>query len=207
MEQRSDKQIEASRANGAKSRGPVTPGGKDRSSANSFKHGRYAITTPLLRGEDSEAFQHHLHAFIARMQPADLVELRIVRKLASADWRQSRCAAIEARAFDLAAAQVESSYVEEPAEAYSDSITRGLRRDVDSSKLPTFLAAREKDHDRIFESGLRQLATLRKLFPFGGKVLDPAQSEEVDADEDPRNEPETNPPTVENTDSTNPKES
>lgn len=95
MEHRSDKQIEASRANGAKSRGPVTPGGKDRSSANSFKHGRYAITTPLLRGEDSEAFQHHLHAFIARMQPADLVELAHrpqtrLRRLAPVSLRRHR---------------------------------------------------------------------------------------------------------------------
>ena len=207
MEHRSDKQIEASRANGAKSRGPVTPGGKDRSSANSFKHGRYAITTPLLRGEDSEAFQHHLHAFIARMQPADLVELRIVRKLASADWRQSRCAAIEARAFDMAAAQLDSPYAEKPCDAYPNSIIRGLRRDVDSSKLPSFLAAREKDHDRTFESGLRQLAIVRKLFPFSANLPDPEQSEEVEVNEAPRNEPETNPPAVENTDSTNPKES
>ena len=65
----------------------------------------------------------------------------------------------------MAAAQLDSPFVEKRKEAYPNSIIRGLRRDVDSSKLPTFLAAREKDHDRTFDSGLRQLDTLRKLFP------------------------------------------
>jgi hypothetical protein len=202
-EHRSDKQIETSRANGAKSRGPVTPSGKNRSSANSFKHGRYAITTPLLRGEDSAAFQEHLNAYIRRLRPADHVELRIVRKLASADWRQSRCSAIEARAFDMAAAQLESPYLEKSGDAYPNSVVRGLRRDVDNSKLPSFLAAREKDHDRTFDSGIRQLAALRKHFPLNENPVDSTQTEEEDDAGGTRNEPETNLPAVENIDITN----
>ena len=85
MENRSEEQIETIRANGAKTKGPLTADGKPRSSSTSGRHRRYAIATPLLRGEDFEAFQLHLNAFIERMRPADHVELRIVRKLASAD--------------------------------------------------------------------------------------------------------------------------
>jgi hypothetical protein len=39
---RSEKQIAASRLNGAKSRGPLTPATKLKSSANSYRHGRYS---------------------------------------------------------------------------------------------------------------------------------------------------------------------
>ena len=48
---RSQKQIEASRLNGAKSRGPVTAAGKTASSANSLRHGLRSRTTESpLRG-------------------------------------------------------------------------------------------------------------------------------------------------------------
>jgi hypothetical protein len=49
------KQIAASRANGAKSKGPVTPQGKRNSSRNSTRHGIFAATI-VLETENTEAF-------------------------------------------------------------------------------------------------------------------------------------------------------
>ena len=58
---RTEAQKAASRANGAKSRGPVSEEGKQRSSLNAFKHGRYAVDT-VLRAFAGSDLHHRLLA-------------------------------------------------------------------------------------------------------------------------------------------------
>lgn len=74
---RSVRQIEASRVNGAKSRGPVTAAGKQRSSQNSIRHGLTSKVV-VLAGENKEEFDRVLAAYLARWQPADQPERDIV---------------------------------------------------------------------------------------------------------------------------------
>ncbi len=59
---RTERQIEASRANGAKSRGPVTPEGRRNSCGNALKHGLFADTI-VLKGELEERFLELLADF------------------------------------------------------------------------------------------------------------------------------------------------
>ena len=89
----------ASRANGARSKGPITPAGKSRSSKNATRHGLLADCV-VLEYESREDFDSLLDEFVARFRPADGVELGLVEEMLSAFWRQRRGWAIETRIMD-----------------------------------------------------------------------------------------------------------
>ena len=85
----------ASRANGARSRGPVTDTGKARSARNGTKHGLRGGPFALLPGESFAGFAA-LHAAVAAdWRPRDAYEKRWVVELVAAMWRQDRLRAIE----------------------------------------------------------------------------------------------------------------
>ncbi len=86
---RTERQIEASRANGARSRGPVTPEGKYNSSRNAFKHGLLADTV-VLKSELEERFHDLLNDLMEELQPETSIEYSLVEMMAAARWRQLR---------------------------------------------------------------------------------------------------------------------
>ena len=92
----SELKILASRANGAKSRGPVTPEGKQRSKMNALRHGLCAEVV-LLDGERPDAFEE-LHAeILAVFQPADITELKLAELATASLWRIARAWEYEKR--------------------------------------------------------------------------------------------------------------
>src|SRR4051794_25870464 len=102
----SQRRIEASRANGARSRGPVTPEGKRRSSYNATRHGILAAAT-VLDSESRPDFEALLQHYVDRFQPLDNVEFGFVEQMVNAEWRIRRCWAIETRTLDHAIANLE----------------------------------------------------------------------------------------------------
>ena len=96
---RTERQIEASRANGARSRGPVTPEGKRNSSRNSTRHGMLAESV-VLEGESQERFVELLAEIDGELQPETPVEHALVQKMAVAQWRQFRLWTLEKTAID-----------------------------------------------------------------------------------------------------------
>jgi hypothetical protein len=96
---RSERQIEASRANGAKSRGPVTPEGKRNSCGNALKHGLLADTI-VLKGELKDRFLELLADFERELQPETTMEYLLVQKMAAAQWRQFRLWGMEKAAME-----------------------------------------------------------------------------------------------------------
>jgi hypothetical protein len=97
------RRVLASRANGARSRGPKTAAGKQRSSTNAIRHGLLARCV-VLENESLKGFQELLADFIRRFQPADGVELGMIEEMISALWRQRRAWAIETSLMDSAVA-------------------------------------------------------------------------------------------------------
>ena len=85
---------QAARANGAKSRGPKTPEGKRRSSANSLRHGLLARTV-VLEDENGNTFADLLAAFERDLHPQNEVERSLVENMAIGRWRLLRLWAIE----------------------------------------------------------------------------------------------------------------
>jgi hypothetical protein len=92
---RSPAQIEAARRNGARSRGPVSPEGKARSSRNAVRHG---LCSPaiLAPGEDPEAFAALLADLQAEHAPRTASEALLVERLALTFWKLARCDRLQA---------------------------------------------------------------------------------------------------------------
>jgi hypothetical protein len=94
------RRILASRANGAKSHGPVTPEGKRSSALNGVRHGLTAQTI-VLSNESREEFEMLLADYHEKFQPRDRVEADLVTEMAVAKWRQQRVWSMESAAMDM----------------------------------------------------------------------------------------------------------
>jgi hypothetical protein len=95
----SSARAEASRRNGAKSRGPRTPEGKARSARNALKHGMRAQKYVVLPEEDADEFAGLQAAMIEELAPVGMLQAVLARRVAVAAWRLARADRIEAELF------------------------------------------------------------------------------------------------------------
>jgi hypothetical protein len=84
----------ASSANSAKSTGPVTPEGKSQSSQNAIRHGLLSDSI-VLDDESAERFGIVLSLLEEELMPATGIEQRFVETMALAHWRQLRLWTVE----------------------------------------------------------------------------------------------------------------
>jgi hypothetical protein len=84
----------ASRANGAKSHGPITEEGKQASSQNSLAHG-FNSKRIVLPGESQEEFDELLASYLDEHQPETPTERTLIENMAIARWRQQRAWTLE----------------------------------------------------------------------------------------------------------------
>ena len=91
---RSEKQREASRTNGARSRGPKTPKGINISKMNGLKHGLRAAQV-VLPGEDAAEFEAELEGWAGDWKPDGHTKAVLVERAAVASWRLRRCVRAE----------------------------------------------------------------------------------------------------------------
>jgi hypothetical protein len=95
----SELQQEASRANGAKSRGPITEEGKHASSQNRRTHGLLSKKI-VLEGESQEEFDALFTGYLEEHQPETPTERSLIESMAAARWRQERVWTLETAAMD-----------------------------------------------------------------------------------------------------------
>ena len=151
---RSQKQIEASRENGAKSHGPVTEEGKAKSARNNTRHGLLAQAVVII-GESPESFTALLDKLIAEHQPQTMSEMIQVEKMAVAYWRQLR-------AWSAEKATHESDMMRQQS---GDGPTRFARSmDTNAVRLASILRY-ETTYERQYNRALRQLQILKANRP------------------------------------------
>ena len=189
---------DAARANGAKSRGPITQEGKAKSSQNAVKHGLTATFT-VLPCESKEDFEAVLQAHRSHHQPATQLEEELVRSLAIARWRLARVAAIEGQLFENELSRAEEELNEEFIEITGmGKLAHVFGKLADKSKSLFLLIRYENSLTRTCDRAFKHLLAVQKLrnepkpvpekpkteppqptdFPVGQTVL-PAQPDKV----------------------------
>jgi hypothetical protein len=96
----SSARAEASRRNGAKSRGPKTPEGKARSAQNALQHGMRAEKHLVLPDEDGAEFAALEAAMVEELAPVGALQYVLARRVAVAAWRLARADRIEMELFE-----------------------------------------------------------------------------------------------------------
>ena len=113
------RQIESAHINGVKSRGPKTPQGKRRSSANARKHGLTSKTIDP-DPETAAALVTSVTGYVADLHPASPEELLLIHQMAAAEIRQQQAWAAETAAWNRALA-VHDGCIAKAAETLAES--------------------------------------------------------------------------------------
>src|SRR5262245_40684197 len=96
----SNARAEASRQNGARSRGPRTPEGKASSAQNALRHGMRAAKHLVLPDEDAAEFEVLEAALVEELAPVGALQTVLARRVAVAAWRLARADRIEIELFE-----------------------------------------------------------------------------------------------------------
>ena len=156
---------QTARINGAKSRGPITPEGKARSSANSRRHG-FTSRSILLVGESARNFRRLRTDFMDQFQPQSGVEANLVQVMAIASWRLRRLLGIETHLFDL-----ELTTREEQIDDQFEDVSRNDRlafvfqKLADSGNALPQLIRYEAALNRSYDRAFKQLLLLQSTRP------------------------------------------
>src|SRR6266446_7071056 len=115
-----ERQSESARINGAKSHGPISAEGKEKSSRNSLRHGCTASHTIILACEDPKDLERMVEKYDTMYRPVTLEEQDLVAEMISARWGIRRATGIETNLIDC------EMVTEEPKKlpAASDGTTR-----------------------------------------------------------------------------------
>ena len=160
----SDRRAAASRANGAKSHGPVTARGKYNSSLNSTRHGILSRSL-VMNGELPELFQQQYDDFMEEHQPRTPTERALVEDMVTAWWRKQRVWGMEsaAIAYQVEVSAVMGRFVRITNPATGTAIAVGEL--ADNGRVLDLFIRYETRYERQFHRALARLLDLQSRDP------------------------------------------
>ena len=169
-------QITANQLNSLKSKGPVTPEGKQAVRFNALKTGIHA-TQVIVTGESPEEFEAFAQALRDTWNPADLVESAFVDRLIHNSWRLDRLRIAEAQIWDRAVAAGAADFGE--AFERTEKVLGRLQRQLAS--IERSLSQATRDLERLQAARAKAEAQLPKpLAPVTKQSqLSPEEKEEI----------------------------
>ncbi len=183
---RSALQIEASRRNGARSRGPETAGGKARSARNATRHALTSRTIVLVQEEDRAAYAALRADLLARHRPEGALEEHWLQCLCDALWRRFRLDLLEARVLEALLAGEEGAGL--PSLSTLARYRARIARDIREAEARLGELREARIHD-VARATARDPARLRTL----AAILERRRADRPGATpaEDGTNEPDT----------------
>jgi hypothetical protein len=164
-------QITANQLNSLKSKGPVTPEGKQAVRFNALKTGIHA-TQVIITGESSEEFEAFAQALRDTWNPADLVESAFVDRLIHNSWRLDRLRLAEAQIWDRAVASGAADFGE--AFERTEKLLGRLQRQLASIERSLSQATRDLERLQAARAKAKPLAPVTKQ-----TQLSPEEKEEI----------------------------
>ena len=158
---RSEPQNQASRANGCKSRGPITEEGKRVSSQNAVKHGMLAKFV-VINSENEPGFIDLTARLYDELQPQPGIEQDLVNTMAVARWRTTRLWIIEKSSMET---QMTRENDQARAAQHKPGVLAGMafRSLADNSRTLDLINRYESRYDRQYLRSHKRLLDIRKL--------------------------------------------
>src|SRR5580698_2743392 len=158
-----ERQQQASRTNGSKSHGPVTPDGKATSSRNATTHGMLSATI-VLKGESTDRFLGLLAGLLEEFQPQTPFEESLIENMAVSRWRQMRIWGMEKAAMEHEMRRqgaIAHSTALDPAEHAATRAAIAFRTLSDDSRSLELINRYESRYDRQYLRAHRRLLEVR----------------------------------------------
>ena len=202
---RSEAQIAASRANGAKSQGPVTEEGKARAAKNSRRHGLLGRLT-VMETERSEAFIDLSADLYANFEPLDEHERNLVDTMIIAIWRRTRALGMESAGLSHIIRKQHALTIQSlpPGVPIYENDTHSLAfkalvNNSNEQRVLDLLHRYEVRHTRAYDRALKSLLAYRKTNQTNPSLL-PDNTPETAAEDapDPASTPSPEPKSVPN---------
>jgi hypothetical protein len=167
---RTEAQIAASRANGAKSKGPKTDRGKAIASQNALRHGLLGQIT-LIDGENHDSFLKLAYGLYQTLQPTDDYEECLVDTMLTSMWRRTRAIAMETAAVSSLARKARGMATSAPTQpgatpghiSVHQLAFQGIVASPAEQHALDLLQRYESRHTRAFERAAKCLLAYRHL--------------------------------------------